>query len=150
MKTKCKCVLFLLLFFSAIQLWADETITTSFARPADMVGAVKDIKNLTLKKMGTFSGNEREGFFMIGGITGRYRVNENMIVFTINFAENINSILQRDFMNSALFSFSIEKPNNIIETLETVRVGIESKGGFFTAMKQADILTEMESEEITL
>lgn len=130
-KSGYKYVLFFLLFFLRYFILADEISTVSFVKPADMAGAVKELKTLTLKNMGTFSGNEREGFFIIGGMTGNYLVNGNTIVFTIHFSENIDSTLRKNLFETTLFSFSIEKPDNMEKALEAVRIGIEGAGGFF-------------------
>jgi hypothetical protein len=124
-------ILFYLICFCNVSLWTDEISTLSFIKPTNMAGAIKDIKNLTLKHMGTFSGNEREGFFIIGGMTGNYLVSGNLIVFTIHFTGNADNVLLRIFSDTTLFSFTIEKPDNIEKALDAVRVGIEGSGGFF-------------------
>jgi len=124
-------ILFLLICFFNISLWADEISTLSFMKPANMTGAIKDIKDLTLKHMGTFSGNESEGFFIIGDMTGKYLVSGNTIVFTIRFVGNVDDVLRKMFSDTTLFSFTIEKPGNIKKALDAVRVGIEGSGGIF-------------------
>jgi hypothetical protein len=126
-----KYLLFFLVYFYSVSLWADDITTISFMKPTNMTGAVREIRDLTLKNMGTFSGNEREGFFIIGDMTGNYLVSGNTIVFTIHFAENLDNTLRRHFSDITIFSFSIEKPDNIEKALDAVRVGIEGTGGIF-------------------
>jgi hypothetical protein len=55
----------------------------SFAKPQDINHAVQTVRSSIQEKGGTFAGNEEEGNFKSGGITGQYRVSE-MVSVTIS------------------------------------------------------------------
>ena len=113
----------------------------SYKRPADMINAYQDMKNDILKQGGDFiDGNEYGGYYIVGGVRGSYRVPRNT-PDTIQFAEYYLDKYTRG-PNAGVrsrgsgFTFDIDKPGNMTQTIRSVRSEIESNGGTFSGNEQ--------------
>jgi hypothetical protein len=106
--------------------------TFSYLRPANISDAIQSIRANVQQNGGIFNGNEREGTFTAGGTTGSYRVTADAIIFNIRYTGNQLATTAR----SAGFRFSIDRPQNMNETIQHVRTGIESSGGRFEGNEQ--------------
>jgi len=104
----------------------------SYKKPANMAETVQSMRAEVIRQGGAFNGNEREGTFSVGGMTGNYSViGDQFIVRTRNTGNNFT---QRS--RGAGFSFSIDKPQNISQAVQAVRTGILGKGGTFEGNEQ--------------
>jgi hypothetical protein len=129
MRKKIIC-LFLYILSSSFVV-ADEDIVFSTVKPIDMTTALSELKNIVMKKNGSFSGNEYEGSFNVPGVAGRYISDQNNLIFTITVS-GINSLEEEKlWLDITLFSFSFQKPQDIFKAVETLRSSIEGKKGFF-------------------
>jgi hypothetical protein len=113
----------------------------SYKRPADMINAYQDMKKDILSQGGYFiDGNEYGGYYIIGGVRGSYHVSRNA-QDTIQFAEYYMDKYTRG-PNTGMrsrgsgFTFDIDRPGNITQTIRTVRSEIEGCGGTFTGNEQ--------------
>jgi hypothetical protein len=120
-------------FFSITTLDAsyfDESY--SFKKPANMAEAIQSMRAEIISQGGTFNGNEREGTFTVGGMTGNYSVTGDQ--FTVKQRNTGNRFTQRS--RGVGFSFSIDKPKNMSQAVQAVRSGITAKGGTFEGNEQ--------------
>ncbi|MDR2484210.1 MAG: DUF4384 domain-containing protein [Treponema sp.] len=100
-----------------------------YRKPADMAGAVRTMENEIRRQGGTFTGNEREGTFSASGIQGGYRVSGNTLTMSIRYLGNQAPLTS---VAAPAYRFSFDKPANIRQAVQTVRTGIENKGGAFS------------------
>jgi hypothetical protein len=113
--------------------YADEKF--AYQKPADMAATARSMRDAARKQGGTFTGNEREGAFAYGGVHGTYRVSGDKLLFTIRYANGKTSEpLNRSA--GAAYSFSFDKPRNVAQAVQTVRAGIQEKGGVFSGNEQ--------------
>jgi hypothetical protein len=99
-----------------------------YRKPVDMADAVRAMESEIRRQGGAFTGNEREGTFSASGIQGGYRVNGNTLIMSIRYLGN-QAALTRGA--TPAYRFSFDKPANIRQAVQTVRIGIEGKGGAF-------------------
>jgi len=104
----------------------------SYKKPANMTEAVQNMRAEIIRQGGTFTGNEREGTFTVGGITGNYSVTGDQLI--VRQRNTGNRYTQRS--RGAGFSFYIDKPRNISNAVQAVRSGIMAKGGTFEGNEQ--------------
>jgi len=104
----------------------------SYKKPANMAEAIQSMRAEVISHGGTFNGNEREGTFSVGGITGNYSVTGDQ--FIVRQRNTGNTFTQRS--RGLGFSFSIDKPRNMSQAVQAVRSGILSKGGTFEGNEQ--------------
>jgi hypothetical protein len=100
-----------------------------YRRPAGMADAVRAMESEIRQQGGTFTGNEQEGTFSANGIQGGYRVSGNTLTLSIRYLGN-QAPLTRG--GASAYNFSFDKPANIRQAVQTVRAGIENKGGAFS------------------
>jgi hypothetical protein len=104
----------------------------SYRKPANMAEAVQSMRAEIISQGGIFNGNEREGTFTVAGITGNYTVTGDQ--FIVRQRNTSNGLPQRS--RGAGFSFSIDKPKNISQAVQSVRSGVLGKGGTFEGNEQ--------------
>jgi len=104
----------------------------SYKKPANMAEAVQSMRAEVISQGGTFTGNEREGTFSVGSTTGNYNVTGDQ--FIVRQRNTGNRYTQRS--RGAGFTFSIDKPKNISQAVQSVRSGVEGKGGTFEGNEQ--------------
>jgi hypothetical protein len=104
--------------------------TFSFKAPADVSGAVRSLRDEVLSQGGEFTGNEREGSYSAGGLRGSYRVSAGAFVITIRRPPYQSAAPTRGA--GGAFNFSFDRPRDLPQAVQTVRAGIEGKGGSFT------------------
>lgn len=100
--------------------------TFSYSKPVNLSETVRSIKAAVQQKDGTFKGNNRDGTFTFDGVSGNYQVTGDLIVFNLRYT---NQILE--LSRGVGFQFSIDKPKDINQAIQTVRTGIKEKGGKF-------------------
>jgi hypothetical protein len=104
-------------------------------KPLDMRGFLREFKNAVKQDNGTFNGNESTGTFTIGNFSGKYNVTGTTIDFS--FQHPVEESLSRGVPSktrgiSGAYNFSFSKPPDITQAVQTVRNGIEAKGGSFS------------------
>jgi hypothetical protein len=104
--------------------------TFSFKAPADITGTVQLLRNEVLSQDGEFAGNDREGSYSAGGLRGSYRVSAGAFTITIRRPPYQSAVPTRGA--GGVFNFSFDRPGNLSQAVQTVRTGIEGKGGVFT------------------
>jgi hypothetical protein len=104
----------------------------SYKKLENMAEAIQSMRTEIISKGGTFNGNEREGTFTVGGITGNYSVTGDQ--FIVRQRNTGNSFSQRS--RGVGFSFTIDKPRNMDQAVQAVRSGIKAKGGTFEGNEQ--------------
>jgi hypothetical protein len=111
-----------------------------YTKPQNMKETYQAIQDDTAKQKGYFEGNETSGFYIVDNIRGSYRISRespDKIQFTSYYLDAINGFSNRGrFTRGTPFEFSFAKPQNITQAIETVRSGIESKGGIFNGDEQ--------------
>ncbi|GBU28670.1 hypothetical protein R84B8_02230 [Treponema sp. R8-4-B8] len=117
-------------FTSLPGTYYDEIYT--YAKPANMTEAIQSIRAEIQKQGGTFNGNEREGTFKVSGTEGVYNVSGNTVTVKLRYSGNQLGSRTR----SAGYNFLIDKPKNINQALQSLRSGIESRGGTFSGNSQ--------------
>jgi hypothetical protein len=100
-----------------------------YRKPAGMADAVRTMESEIRRQGGTFTGNEREGTFISQGIQGGYRVSGNTLIMSIRYLGNQTPLTRGA---APAYRFSFDKPANIRQAVQTVRTGIEGKGGAFS------------------
>ena len=100
-----------------------------YRKPADMADAARAMENEIRRLGGIFTGNEREGVFNAQGIQGGYQVSGNTLTISIRYVGN-QAPLTRGA--APAYNFSFDRPANIRQAVQTVRTGIENKGGAFS------------------
>ncbi|GHV90486.1 hypothetical protein AGMMS50268_09890 [Spirochaetia bacterium] len=112
----------------------------SYQKADDMREFVRQLRDTIQQNSGTFNGNEREGTFITGHFNGGYKVTGNSLVFTIRHPVE-ESLSRGAALNTrgagGPYNFSFSKPPNISQAVQTVRSGIEAKGGLFTGNENA-------------
>jgi hypothetical protein len=111
-----------------------------YGKPPNMSEMIQAMRNDALCQGGVFEGNETSGYYIINGIRGSYRVlreTADTIQFAFYTLEKPTRGKDTDAQQRVTgYSFSFEKPGNIKQAIQTVRSGIESKGGTFTGNEQ--------------
>lgn len=120
------------LFSITILEAANSDASYSYRKPANMAETVQAMRSEITGQGGTFSGNEREGTFSTSGTAGSYRVTGDTVTVNLRYTDN-QIVRQTRGMG---FNFSIEKPRNISQAVQSVRSGIENKGGTFSGNEQ--------------
>jgi len=111
-----------------------------YGRPENMAATVQAMRSDALKQGGTFEGNETSGYSVVNNVRVSYRVPSNApdtVQFAFYNLENVSGgkSAKRQTRGSN-YNFSFEKPENIAQTIQMVRNGIEGKGGTFTGNEQ--------------
>ena len=111
-----------------------------YGRPENMRDFVDTLRNYIRNQGGVFEGNETSGVYTVNNIRGSYRISRNApdkIQFAVynmdNFTDGTRSGIQT---RGAGFTFSFTRPLNMTQVINTVRAGIEGKGGTFTGNEQ--------------
>jgi hypothetical protein len=82
------------------------------------------------------SSNETSGFYIMNDVRGSYRISRDA-PDTIQFASyNLRSTRNAPLTRGSSFNFSFAKPGNISQAVQTIRSGIEGKGGSFNGNEQ--------------
>jgi hypothetical protein len=107
----------------------------SYQKPENMGKFVKEFRNTVQQDGGTFNGNERAGAFTMGHFSGTYTVTATTIDFSFKYP--VEDSLSRGAASKTrgidkTYNFSFSKPADITQAVQTVRSGIESKGGTFS------------------
>jgi hypothetical protein len=103
--------------------------TFSFKAPADISETVQLLRDEVLSQGGEFTGNNREGSYSAGGIRGSYRVSDGAFIITIRRPSYQSAVATRGA--GGAFNFSFDRPRDLSQAVQTVRAGIEGKGGSF-------------------
>ncbi|MDR1902919.1 MAG: DUF4384 domain-containing protein [Treponema sp.] len=102
-----------------------------FKSPADLAGAVQALRNEVRSQGGFF--NEREGTFSAGGMNGSYRVSAGEFILVIRRRPDQSAVSAPiTTRGGGMFNFSFDRPRDIFQAVQSVRSGIEKKGGDFT------------------
>jgi hypothetical protein len=109
--------------------YADEVF--NYRKPADMAAVVQTLRAQVLMQGGTFNGNEREGSFTANGVQSTYRVSGDTVTMILRYQGNQSSASVSRGAGTA-FNFSFDKPRNISQAVQSIRAGIENKGGAFS------------------
>jgi len=109
--------------------------TYSYALPANITEAIQSIRSNILQQRGTFNGNESEGTFTVAGTIGNYRVTADAIIF--NIRNTGNQLTGSTRSAGSGYRFSIDRPTNMSQAVQSVRSGIERKGGRFEGDEQS-------------
>jgi hypothetical protein len=100
--------------------------------PQNMTETYQAIRDDTVRQGGYFNGNAAGGFYIIGNIRGSYRVSGGMLQFATYYLDNFTRGSNTAVMTrGGGYNFSFAKPQNITQAVQTVRSGIENKGGTF-------------------
>jgi hypothetical protein len=100
-----------------------------YRKPDDMAEAVRTMESEIRRQGDTFTGNEREGTFSTNGIQASYRVSGNTLTMSVRYLGNQTPLARGA---APAYRFSFDKPANIRQAVQTVRTGIENKGGAFS------------------
>ena len=107
-----------------------------YGKPENLMEMLNAIHNDAISQGGTFEGNEISGVYVVNNIRGSYRIPRNTpenIQFAIYNLDAFTSGAQAGVQTrGAGFTFSFSKPRNITQAINTVKTGIEEKGGTFT------------------
>jgi hypothetical protein len=107
--------------------------TFLFKSPADLAGAVQALRNEVRTQGGSFTGSEREGTFSAGGMEGSYRVSAGEFILVIRHLPEQSAVSAPvTTRGGGMFNFSFDKPRDLSQAVQSVRSGIEKKGGIFT------------------
>ncbi|MDR2597117.1 MAG: DUF4384 domain-containing protein [Treponema sp.] len=111
-----------------------------FSKPQNMTELYQGLRDDAKKQRGYFEGNATSGYYIINNIRGSYLVSSaspDKIQFTTYYLDTYNGVSSRGKTTRGTpFNFSFTKPQNIKDAIETVRSGIESKGGTFNGDEQ--------------
>ncbi|MDR2482550.1 MAG: DUF4384 domain-containing protein [Treponema sp.] len=102
----------------------------SYRKPADMAGTVQTLRTDILRRGGTFTGDERQGSYTADGMWCGYQVSGETVTVRYRRMGNENGGASRGAARA--FNFSFDKPRNLGQALQSVRSGIEGKGGVFS------------------
>ena len=114
---------------------ADFSESYSYPKPENMTEAVESARAEIAGQGGAFNGNEREGSFRTSEIDGSYRVGRNTVIVSL---QNLRRTDIHRVMSApaAGYVFSIDKPKNIPQAIQTVKRRIERRGGFFNGNEE--------------
>jgi hypothetical protein len=101
----------------------------SYRKPANMTETVQAMRTEVIRQGGTFSGNEQSGVFSYTGVTGNYNVSGDRFIVNIRYTGNQLPATRGAGSN---YSFTIERPRDILQAVNAVKTGIESSGGVFS------------------
>jgi hypothetical protein len=104
-----------------------------YTLPENMAEIIQTMRRDALAAGGTFEGNERSGFYILNSVRGSYLVASDTIQFAFYILDEKNAGVQA---RGSTYNFSFTKPQNIAQAVQTVRSGIESKGGMFSGNDQ--------------
>jgi len=109
-----------------------------YKKPQNMTETQRAIKNDAILDGGKSEIYEGYGFYTINNIRGSYIVFGDTIQFASYSLDVYNGVPDRGATTrgSSPHKFSFTKPQNISQALQTVRSGIESKGGIFNGNEQ--------------
>jgi hypothetical protein len=112
----------------------------SYQKPDNMGEFVRQFRSTIQQDGGTFNGNERTGTFTVGYFSGEYTAAGTAIEFSIRHP--VEESLSRGVTSNTrgvggAYNFSFSKPANITQAVQTVRSGIEAKGGTFSGDENA-------------
>jgi hypothetical protein len=108
-----------------------------FKKPQNMIEACQAIYDDVARQGGKFNGDTAGGFYTIGNIRGSYRVSGDRLQFATYYLDNFTRGSNTGIITRGQsFNFSFAKPQNITNAVQTVRSGIESKGGTFSGNEQ--------------
>jgi len=108
-----------------------------YEKPDNLMEFYQSIRDDASKQGGSFEGNTISGYYIINNIRGSYRVTNNNIQFAVYYLDAYTSDSYRmEKTRGAGFNFSLEKPQNIAQAVQTVRDSILGKGGIFTGNEQ--------------
>jgi hypothetical protein len=110
-----------------------------YGRPDNMSTTIQAMRNDAIQQGGTFEGNETSGFSVIENVRVSYRIprdKPDTIQFAIYNLDNLSRGRRSVARKGAGHTFSFEKPENITQTIQMVRIGIEDKGGSFRGNEQ--------------
>jgi hypothetical protein len=105
-----------------------------------MAEIVQGMRSDALQQRGTFEGSETSGASVLNNIRISYRIPREA-PDKIQFAYyNLDSLSRGSGrIRGAGFEFNFERPINITQTIQMVRIGIESNGGTFNGNEQQGI-----------
>jgi hypothetical protein len=99
----------------------------SYRKPVNMNDTIQTLRTEVQRQNGSFSGNDRSGTFSVSGTAGNYRVSGDTVIVNLRYTGNQSISRSR----GVGFSFSMDKPRNMNQAVQSVRTGIEGKGGIF-------------------
>jgi hypothetical protein len=108
-----------------------------YAKPQNIYQTIRDDVK---QQKGYFAGSETSGYYIVDNIRGSYRVpsdKPDTIRFAAYFLDTYSGVSGRGPRTRGKpYDFSFAVPQNISQAIQTVRSGIESKGGTFTGNEQ--------------
>jgi len=113
-----------------------------YSRPENMAEFVETMRSDTRKQNGTFDerSNQTSGFSILENVRISYRIPRDapdtieFAYYNLNILPGSRNVVGQ--MRGPGFSFEINKPGNITQTIQFVRTSIESKGGVFQGNEQ--------------
>ncbi|MCL2209129.1 MAG: DUF4384 domain-containing protein [Treponema sp.] len=106
-----------------------------YQKPDSMRDIINAMRAEVIQYSGTFTGSEQEGTFSYPGVQGRYYVKGNDFFICYRYTQNQAAMSQTRSAKNP-YVFSIEKPRNMTEAVQSVRAGIEASGGTFSGDEQ--------------
>jgi hypothetical protein len=88
------------------------------------------LKNDIQRQGGSFSGDERTGSFVLNTVQGGYQVSGNTVTLRIRYKGN--QLPAPQTRGAGGFNFSFDRPRDLNQAVQAVRIGIEKKGGSFS------------------
>ena len=114
-----------------------------YGRPESIKELYDSIRDDVRKQGGTFTGNDYNpisGYYILNGIRGSFHVprdKPDKVHFALYNLDNFkNGTRANSQTRGAGHTFSFNKPVNITQAIQTVRTGIEGKGGSFSGNDQ--------------
>jgi len=112
----------------------------SYGKPEDMREMYLYLQADVLKQGGIFVGGEQGAYYIVNGVRGSYRIPRDApdtIQFAMYILEDSTSVFRSvPRTRGSGFNFNFERPNNITQTIQSVRLAIERSGGTFTGNEQ--------------
>jgi hypothetical protein len=101
--------------------------TVSFKKPDDVSQTLQALKDEIISQGGKFSGDNREGAYSLGSMSGSYWISVTEIIITVKQA-----VFTPTRSAGGAYNFSFDRPANISGAVTAVKSAIEQKGGVFS------------------
>jgi len=100
-----------------------------FTKPENMREVVEEMRTEITQQGGIIKGNQSAGIYTGENIQGSYRVLKNQFIFNIRYYNKF-PVVQPNY------SFTIEKPDNMIQAIKNLQGGIVKNSGTFEGNEQ--------------
>ena len=107
----------------------------SYPKPENIAEALNSVRGEIINQGGGFDGNEREGSFRTNEIAGSYSVSRNTVMLYLRELPrtDVPRVMSVPMTGHV---FSINKPQNVPQAIQTVKRRIERRGGFFNGNEE--------------